>query len=393
MKQRRESYQKGTIVRVSRAKGPDVWVFRYYKYDLNGTPQRVAEQFSDTVECPTKAHAERKIAERRTEINEERACVFFKDLADKYEKEDLPARPHTRKTYLSNLKHLRDRWNKVRLDAMTSNIMEIQLWLNNLKNADGDPYSRQTRQHVRNLLHRMFEDAMLWGLIGLQRNPIDLIEIRSGARPKRRLLVLTAKQIDALLKDGKLSAHVKMMVRVAACTGMRISEVLGLKWEDVNFIRSTISIRRSSIGKHTGETKSEDSQVDSYPMHPTLSNALAEWKKESKPLNGWVFESIQTGRPFHASTLRMDHLQPAGERAGIVGLGWHTFRHTYRAMMADLEEPLEVQQALMRHSDIAMTMEYGKYTAGRAAKLREANAKVVELVTATGLELDSRRSA
>jgi integrase len=174
-----------------------------------------------------------------------------------------------------------------------------------------------------------------------------------------------------------------MMIRVAVCTGIRVSEILGLRWDDIDFHNSVIAIRRSVDGKHEGETKSEDSHTEDYPMHGVLSEALKAWKQHAEyvPVNGWVFGSALTGRPFHASTMQADHLKPAGERAGIKGLGWHTFRHTYRALLADLEEPLEVQQALMRHSDISMTVEYGKFGAKRAAQLREANAKVVKMVS------------
>lgn len=359
-------------------------MFRYRRYDVNGIAQRISEQFSDVIECPTKAHAERKIADRRNQINAERACVFFSDLADKYEAEDLPTlRPHTQRSNLGNLRILRARWDDVRLDRMVSDLMGIQLWINNLKGPKGNDYSRGTRQHVRNLLHKIFEDAMLWGLISLQRNPISLIEVKAGARKKARKLILTPKQIAALVADERLPLHVKMMIRIAACTGMRISEILGLQWTDVNFESGVIAIVRSADCQHIGMTKTADSETESYPMHPLLSEALQAWKRHPEyiPINGWVFGSALTGRPFHASSLRDEHLKPAGERAGITGLGWHTFRHTYRAMLADLEVPLEVQQALMRHSDISMTIEYGKFSSQRSVRMRQVNAKVVSLVS------------
>lgn len=380
----RESYQSGTVERVKRSKGPDVWVFRYRVYDLDGNPQRRAETFSDVTECPTQAHAERKIADRRKKINEQRVCATFNDLADKYEKDDLPANPHTRKTYLGNLKHLRARWGAERLDAITGNMMAVQLWLNNLKDDAGRDYSIQTRQHVRNLMHKIFEDGMLWGLLPLQRNPLELVTVKTGVRKKRRKLILSAEQIYKLLCDKELPSHAKAMIMVAVCTGMRVSEVLGLRWEDVDFSRGTISILRRADGKHVGQTKSEESEHEDYPMSPQLSQALKEWSTANEVINGWVFGSAITGRPFHASTMQADYLKPAGERAGISGLGWHTFRHTYRALLADLEVPLEVQQALMRHSDISMTLEYGKYSNKRADRLRQANQTIVSLVAKTG---------
>lgn len=58
--------------------------------------------------------------------------------------------------------------------------------------------------------------------------------------------------------------------------------------------------------------------------------------------------------------MQQDHLTPAGDRAGITGLGWHSFRHTYRTMLREAGQPMEVQQKLMRHTDIRTTMGYGE---------------------------------
>jgi integrase len=378
---RRESYQQGSITRVPRAKGPDVWVFRYYKYDLHGNRERVAETFSDIRECPNKAAAEKKAADIRERINNERTCVFFGDLAKKYVDESLPSvRPHTQKSNLSNLRHLKDRWERTRLDVMAKDVMAVQLWINDLKDAKGKPYSRQTRQHVRNLLHKMFEDGMRWGFMTVQRNPIDLVEVKSGDRPKERSLILTPKHIGKLLEDGETPDHVRMIVCIAVCTGMRISEILGLKWGDIDFYGKTIRIVRIMDGKYENLTKSEESQVEEYPLHDLVLSRLTGWKETNEKLGDWVFTSPITARPFHQSTLCADHLKPALKRAGVAGGGWHTFRHTYRATLADLGEELETQKALMRHSDIAMTVRYGKHSSKRKAKLRKANARLVQQV-------------
>jgi integrase len=71
-------------------------------------------------------------------------------------------------------------------------------------------------------------------------------------------------------------------------------------------------------------------------------------------------------------------LKPKGEEVGIAGLGWLTFRHTYRGFLDETGAPIGVQQKLMRHSNVATTMNvYG--SASIRAKQR-ANSKVVEMV-------------
>jgi integrase len=69
---------------------------------------------------------------------------------------------------------------------------------------------------------------------------------------------------------------------------------------------------------------------------------------------------------------------PAGKKVGIPNLGWHDFRHTYRAMMRELKISLEEQRTLMRHGDIRTTLGYGGES--KAETVRGPNARVVEML-------------
>jgi hypothetical protein len=74
------------------------------------------------------------------------------------------------------------------------------------------------------------------------------------------------------------------------------------------------------------------------------------------PSNG--FPNVDTGRPFHAESLRDDHLHPAGQTILIPNLGWYAVSHTYWTILDDEGAPLGVQQKLMRHSDVRTTMNH-----------------------------------
>jgi integrase len=84
---------------------------------------------------------------------------------------------------------------------------------------------------------------------------------------------------------------------------------------------------------------------------PRFSPRMQEWQRNAKPNEGgWMFANESTGKPFHASTIQQDYLWPAGLRIGLGdGLGWHTFRHSYRTLLDATRAPLGVQQRLMRH--------------------------------------------
>lgn len=397
----RESYQKGNINLIERKTGPSVWVFRYYEYDLDGKRHRRSIDFSDTEECPTQAQAERKAEPIRQKVNNDLACVFFSNLADRFEREELPAkperrprtlpvklktestliRPRTAASYRSNLNRLRKKWGTSRLDWMTSNTAEIERWFITLKKGDQPTIdlAHKTKHNIKALLHVMFERAMQWNYLNMQRNPVDVVRIKGVSRKRRSIPTVTLEEIGKLLSDEELSRHVWVMIQMAMCLGLGVSELLGLRWEDIDFETEEIHIQRSSVGKDQGETKT-DNRNERLPMHETLASLLKWWRQEQEPVNGWLFGSLITGRPFHADSLREDHLQPACVRTGLPEIGWHSFRHTYRALLGELGEALEVQQYLMRHAHIGTTMDYGKRSAGRAKLLRAANARVVEML-------------
>ncbi|MBS1822289.1 MAG: tyrosine-type recombinase/integrase [Acidobacteria bacterium] len=110
------------------------------------------------------------------------------------------------------------------------------------------------------------------------------------------------------------------------------------------------------------EATKTDASEDELPLHPELVEVLRGWKEAEASVEGWLFGNIGTGMPYHADTMRQRHLNKAAAdlEIGLPKIGWHAFRHTYRANLSESGLPLEVQQKLMRHADIAMTTKYGR---------------------------------
>ena len=83
--------------------------------------------------------------------------------------------------------------------------------------------------------------------------------------------------------------------------------------------------------------------------------------------------------PYDRDHLRQQYLQPAGARIVVDGLGWHSLRHFYRAMLRVSGASMEDQKGLMRHSRIRTTIDtYGGQDS--AERLRPFNEKVVEML-------------
>jgi integrase len=89
---------------------------------------------------------------------------------------------------------------------------------------------------------------------------------------------------------------------------------------------------------------------------------------------GWLFANADTKRPVHGDVIQKDYLRPASEKVELLGVGWHTFRHTYRTLIDDVGTPLGVQQHLMRHADIKTTM--NTYGSAFEKSRRRANSRV-----------------
>ena len=358
------SFQSGILVKRSTAKG-FTWILRYTK-----DGKRKALILGKSDELPTEKDAKRKMSTMVTVINESKIVYTFGQLVERYIDEEIPSRPQTASSYKSNIKYLMAQYGDMKLEAMLKDLMSIQTWLGDLKTSPKGlsykagpaprPLSKKTKQNIKATLHRIIECAMRWGYLPVERNPIGLVEVKvKGIQPAKRLKhPLTMEQIHKLLEYKELSAHVKTMIQLCVYLGLRISEVLGLKWEDIDFDNRVIHIQRGAVGSHIDETKSETSN-SVLPIHQHVVDLLKAWSLAQPVVNGWVFGSIATGRPFHRDSLQQDHLLPAGVACGLTNLGWHTFRHTHINLLRQNGAPEAVQMMLMRHADMRTTNGYG----------------------------------
>jgi integrase len=82
----------------------------------------------------------------------------------------------------------------------------------------------KTKGHVKALMHRLYEKAMLWEIVEWQRNPMQLVEIKGISKRKKRPVVLTVEQYYLIL--ALIPQPYRTMVMVAQCTGLRAEEVL-----------------------------------------------------------------------------------------------------------------------------------------------------------------------
>ncbi len=178
---------------------------------------------------------------------------------------------------------------------------------------------------IRGILSVLFNHACRHELF--DRNSIRLV--RRGAKRRTTPSVLTPAERKALI--GGLGLRERTLVLVAASTGLRQSELFGLKWGDINFAQGTMSVTRSVVYGVVGPCKTESSQKP-VPVHPTVSEAFAKWREGSRfaKCDDWVLASRRhRGRkPIWSQAILRKYIRPVAQRLGIEKrFGWHTFRH------------------------------------------------------------------
>ena len=142
---------------------------------------------------------------------------------------------------------------------------------------------------------------------------------------------------------------------------LRISEILALRWSDVDWSNSCIRVNREYVYGKFGPPKSSASKKP-VPLHPLLADSLQAWRKETPyPLNDdLVFPSfrLKGRKPPRASMLVANHLQPAARKAGISGqVGFHTLRRTLASALVANGSNIRLVQELLRHSNPLITLD------------------------------------
>jgi integrase len=126
--------------------------------------------------------------------------------------------------------------------------------------------------------------------------------------------------LDDELLD-RLAPRERTLVLLAASTGLRQSELFGLKWLDVDFELKTMSVTRSIVCGFVGPCKTESSQKPA-PLDPQVADTLAKWKEmcRNRKLGDWVFASARhCGRtPYWGPAILRKYIQPIAREVGTL---------------------------------------------------------------------------
>jgi integrase len=385
-------FQRGSIRKRIRGKGA-VWVLRYYAIrDYDGKRVERTVTIGSAKKFPSESAAWAEVERRRIRerINEpgSAAAITFGEMAAHYLQHELAdqslaiePRSHTTVSTYQRVLRLRvvPRWQS-RI-ATSIKPLEVEQWLKALKAKEG--LANPTLAKTRNVMSLVFRHGIRHSLIqgGEGSNPLQYVRCRTTSDYES----MTIEPHQAFAIWRLLPEPERLLLLLAACTGVRVSEGLGLKWGDLDFSRGCIHIRRAWTGGRVGATKTKASR-STVPMHDLLAEHLQMWRRETPygAANDWIFASfkLKGKQPRVANMIVEDYLRPAAVKAGVLEprdkrrFGFHTLRHSLATFLVGVNTDPKTVQAMLRHADVATTL--GLYAHANSASKMTAQGAVLK---------------
>ena len=393
---RRIRYQQGSLTLEERKRGPAVWVYRWWERDINGKLIRRKLQVGGLERYPSESAAQSAADALRLTINNQSKRQNLRrttvnTLWEHYFREELPSKEiSTQDAYVLYAKNwILPRWGNFLLDEIKT--VEVERWLRATEVADG------TKAKIKCVMSAFFSHAVRWEFCG--HNPISSgIPVGSGGKrgpstgvrisAKRQKSPLVLSPGEIILGLAQLEFRDQLLVFVDGALGIRQGELGALRWLDCDFDNMNFSVQHSYYWRRGGHLKSTKTEASAklLPMHPSLRQALLEWRSQSlyKQPNDFVFpsERLKGNKPLDLASVLKKKIQPAFRKIGITGVGWHTFRHTVGSMLADMGEHQLMIRDYLRHSNLHVT---NKYLQATTKSKRLAQRKLVDAILPGGV--------
>ena len=351
----RRRYQTGCVFK--RGKRRKVWVARWREDVLceDGKVGRILRSvvLGSVADLPTRKDAQVRLDEELRGVNQgtvrpESSMLFGTFAEEQWKTLVLPtlklSTQHGYKTVLA--KHLLPYWRDWRLRDIGR--QDIQQWV-------ADRFRQKLGwQTVRNswtLLSGILETAVEYGYLSM--NPARGVKF-----PEKELkeapVLFTAEDFVKLLEQ--LDEPYRTMARLIALTGLRIGELLAVRWRCLDLEIGTLSVRESVYEGKFQSPKTRKSRR-TMPLGPQIIVWLREHRLRAKRTESddLVFGN-RKGQPLRESKLLRNVLQPAAERAGLGRVTWHQFRHIHSSLLNDLRVPVKIAQEQLGHSSISTTL-------------------------------------
>ena len=314
-------------------------------YKVNGKWKQKSKQgFKSKKEAKPYAEIALQELKNNLNLNQELKDITFEEFKDLYiEHISLYMQENTIKLYHMALKHFESLY---KLEMNRINTLHIQSCIDKMVVAGLSYGSIKT---YKNRITSIFNSAVTKYNI-LSVSPAINLEIKTPKAPSKKR-ALTDNDLKDLINKTQNMKY-KVMFSLAGMCGLRLGEILGLKWDKIDFKNNTITIDiqwknlpNNSVG--FGELKSTNS-YRTVPMPPLVRKLLVQWKSNSITdiHNRVIIYKNVTG----LTSLLKNYIKKIGYDLSI-----HELRHTYATALISNGVDFKTVAKLMGH-DIEQTM-------------------------------------
>lgn len=376
LNQTRQRWQQGSYELRGKS-GRQVWSCRIWCDELDLKTSRVVRRHrritvGTAEDYPSERSARRAPIVKRalSEVNapdyRARPCTSFVEFVELWKRRVLVQhKPSTQKSVESHIQaHLVPFFGHYNLRDIDSELM--QEYVSTLKCAP------KTIKNSVGYFRMMWRSAKAWGYV--THDAVEGVVLPKQIKSKPR--VFTLEEMKGIIQAAK--PPYDTLFWLAAETGLRSGELLGLRVEDLDLESGSIVVRQSIWGGKVQKPKTENS-LRAFAFSPQLVGHLSGFLHQLQPNNLGLLFSTCNEVPISYGVL-IKRLHNVLKQLGIKKGGMHAFRHGNATIMGSLSVPLSVAQQRLGHADVRMT---GRYTHAASEDDRACAKKLGEVLIPT----------
>jgi integrase len=351
---RRRGYQEGSLIK--RGKRTKVWVARWWEevYGADNKLQRIrrSQVLGLVSEISTVREARQMLSDLLRKVNSgdyrpQSAWTFGRFVEERWKPDTFPTLKFSSKQFYNNMlnAHLIPTFGDTQLRLITR--ASVQSFISAKTQSD---LSWKTVKLIRTAFGTIIEAAVMQDL--LTDNPV-----RKTKLPRRGPIVektpIEPERLKKLIQALPQPSH--SIALLLASTGMRIGELLALRWRDVDLKAGKVQIRQTVYEGVLDDPKTKRSRR-TIPLGKQGIAILARYSASGADPEALVFATGK-GTPLSRRNLLNRQFKPTCERLGLRGVSWHWLRHATATLSNSAGTPLGTIQELLGHSSSQLTRE------------------------------------
>ena len=200
----------------------------------------------------------------------------------------------------------------------------------------------ETVHHLKCGLSKILGAAEEWNYVTDNVARKTKLPRRHYSVPKQ---ALSPNQVRNL--TGKLKEPVRSITLLLVLTGLRIGELLALRWGNVDLDARMVRVAETVYDGHFDVPKTKRGRR-TIPIGTEATTVLSELRPETPEPMALVFAQSDR-KPLERWNLLRKHLKPAAKKSGLNGVTWHLLRHSHATMLDSVGTPIGTMQSLLGH--------------------------------------------